>query len=66
MKKEEKWDDGYTKYENFVLKVLKPLKMKHRIIMTPHTRTLEKLYNFDENSNDFIRTCLEELAENFY
>lgn len=59
------WDIGIDKYDTFVLKILKLLGQKHKIIMTPHTRVLEKIANLDEKSNDFIRECLIELSENF-
>ena len=58
----QKIDVGVRKYDRFVEKIIGNLDIT---IMTPHTKTLERLAGLEENTEEFIEVAINELVENF-
>ncbi|MFW5795157.1 MAG: hypothetical protein ACOCV1_06700 [Bacillota bacterium] len=58
----DKIEQGDKKYWKFI----EDIGLDCKEIMTPHTKSLERLGNLDYGSKKFILSCIEEIHDNFF
>ena len=55
-------EQGEKKYWKFI----EQIGLDEKEIMTPHTKSLERLGRLDYGSKDFILACIEEIHDIFF